>query len=117
MVRKKISVVTSAYNEEGGIKACVDEVRRVMESLADRYDYEHVIADNASLDNTLQILREIAASDPHVKVLANSRNFGAEKSAFNAFTYTTGDAAVGITADMQEPPSLIPEMVKLWESG
>jgi NAD(P)-dependent dehydrogenase (short-subunit alcohol dehydrogenase family)/glycosyltransferase involved in cell wall biosynthesis len=117
MDKKKISVVTSAYNEEAGIRACVDEVRRVMTSLADTYDYEHVIADNCSLDGTLNVLRDIAKEDPHVKVIANSRNFGAEKSAFNAIKYTTGDAVVGITADMQEPPSLIPKMAELWASG
>lgn len=117
MGKKKISVVTSAYNEEAGIRECVTEVRRVMESLGDRYDYEHVIADNCSLDGTLAILREIAKADPRVKVIANSRNFGAEKSAFNAVRFCSGDAVVGITADLQEPPEVIPRMAELWEKG
>ncbi len=68
-------------------------------------------------DRTLELLREIAAKDPRVKVLAYSRNFGAEKSSFTALRYARGDACVGITADLQEPPSLIPKMVALWEQG
>ena len=115
--RRKISVFTSAFNEELVIRECCAEVRRVMLGLADRYDYEHVVADNSSTDRTLAILRELAADDRRIKVLANSRNFGAEKSAFNALGYTTGDAVVGITADMQEPPSLVPQMVEKWEAG
>jgi NAD(P)-dependent dehydrogenase (short-subunit alcohol dehydrogenase family)/glycosyltransferase involved in cell wall biosynthesis len=116
--RKTISVVTSAYNEEAGIERCVREVRSVMESLADDgIDYEHVIADNCSTDDTLAILRRIAGEDPRVKVIANSRNFGAEKSAFNAVKYATGDAVVGITADLQEPPSVIPTMIEHWRKG
>jgi len=117
MSRRTISVVTSAYNEEAGIRRCYEEVKAVLETLSDTYDYEHVIADNCSTDKTLAILKEIAAADKRVKVLANSRNFGADKSAFNAISYTTGDAVVGISADLQEPPAVIPAMVRLWEDG
>jgi glycosyltransferase involved in cell wall biosynthesis len=117
MGKKVISVVTAAYNEEGGIERCYEEVKRVMTSLGDRYDYEHVIADNCSTDRTGEILRRLATKDTRVRVLFNSRNFGAEKSAFNALCHASGDAVVGITADMQEPPSNIPQMVALWEQG
>jgi len=116
-MKKMISVFTSAFNEEAGIERCYEEVKRVMTSLGPKYDYEHVIADNCSTDKTLEILRKLAADDRRLKVIANSRNFGAEKSAFNALTYTSGDAVVGITADLQEPPSVIPEMTRLWEEG
>jgi glycosyltransferase involved in cell wall biosynthesis len=115
--RKLISVTTPVFNEEETVQHCYEEVRRVMEGLADRYDYEHVFADNCSTDRTLALLRGIAAKDPRVKVLAYSRNFGAEKSSFTALRYSGGDACVGITADLQEPPVLIPTMVKLWEEG
>ncbi len=110
-------MITPVYNEEATVRRCHAEVRRVMEGLSARYDWEHVFADNHSEDATLEILREIARDDPHVRVLAYSRNFGAEKSGFTALRHTRGDAAVGITADLQEPPSLIPEMVALWEQG
>ncbi len=115
--RKLITVVTPLYNEEDNVRHCYSEVRRVMESLADRYDYEHVFGDNRSLDGTLGILRELAAADPRVKVLAYSRNFGAEKSSFTLLRHAAGHAVVGITADLQEPPDLIPDMVRLWEAG
>ncbi len=110
-------MITPVYNEEATVRRCYEEVRRVCESLGDRYDYEHLFGDNRSADGTLAILREIAASDPRVKVLAYSRNFGAEKSAVTLMRHASGDALVGITADLQEPPTLIPKMVDLWERG
>src|SRR5207247_861643 len=63
------------------------------------------------------MLRELAAKDPRVKVLSYSRNFGAEKSAFTALKHASGDAVIGITADLQEPPALIPRFLELWEQG
>lgn len=112
-----LTVITPVYNEELTVRHCYAEVKKILESLSERYDYEHIFSDNRSVDATLSILREIAAADPHVKVLAYSRNFGAEKSAFTAMRHATGDALVGITADLQEPPSLIPSMIELWEQG
>ena len=115
--RPLLSVYTPVYNEEPTVRHCWKTVRDVMASLGDRYDWEHVFADNCSEDRTLEILREIAAEDPHVRVLAYSKNFGAEKSSFTALRHVSGDAAVGITADLQEPPALIPQFVELWEKG
>lgn len=117
MPRKKITILTPAYNEEAGIRDCYEEVRRVMKGLEDKYDYEHIVADNCSRDRTVEILRELAKDDPHLKIIVNARNFGAERSSFNMLGYASGDAAIGIMADMQEPPSLIPEMAKIWEEG
>jgi dolichol-phosphate mannosyltransferase len=115
--RKLLSVITPVYNEELTVRRCHAEVRKVVEQLGDGYDWEHIFADNHSEDDTLSILREIVRDDPHVRVLAYSRNFGAEKSAFTALRHTRGDVVVGITADLQEPPALIPEMLTLWEQG
>jgi polyisoprenyl-phosphate glycosyltransferase len=115
--RQMLTVITPVYNEELTVRRCYEEVKKVLQSLSDRYDYEHIFSDNRSVDATLSILREIASKDPHVKVLAYSRNFGAEKSGFTAMRHASGDALVGITADLQEPPSLIPEMIELWEQG
>ena len=114
---KKISVITPVFNEEQTVQGCYEAVRSVMKSLAARYDYEHIFADNCSTDRTLEILRTIAASDHRVKILSYSRNFGAEKSGFTALKFASGDAAVGIPADLQEPPSTIPRFVELWEEG
>ena len=117
MAKKKISIITPVFNEEETVRNCYETVRRVMESLSDRYEYEHVFGDNCSTDGTLAILRELAARDPRVKVLAYSRNFGAEKSGFTLLRHASGDAIVGVTADLQEPPELIPRFVELWEQG
>jgi len=88
-----------------------------MGALAPKYDYEHIFADNCSKDGTLAILRQIAHSDPRVKVVAWSRNFGAERSGFAAMNFAVGDAVVGIPADLQEPPDQIYKFLAKWEEG
>lgn len=115
--KKLITVFTPVYNEQETVETCCAEVRKVMQSLAERYDYEHIFGDNRSRDRTLAVLEKLATEDPHVKVVAYSRNFGFERSSATLLRHASGDAVVGITADLQEPPSLIPEMVRLWEQG
>jgi len=114
---KKISVVTVCYNEEGNIREYYEEVVKVFKTLADRYTYEIIIADNASTDRTQQILGEIAAQDKNFKVIFNSRNFGVNRSGNNAFMQASGDAVVLMVSDLQDPPSLIPEFIEKWEQG
>lgn len=114
---KIISIVTPVFNEEETVRRCHEEVARVMKALAPKYDYEHLFADNCSTDRTLSILREIASTDPRVKVVAWSRNFGAERSGFAAMNFTIGDAVIGIPADLQEPPDQIPKFIAKWEEG
>ncbi len=116
-MKKKISILSPAFNEEGNVQRCCDEVRAIMQPLLDRYDYEHIFGDNCSTDKTLQILREIAAQDPNVKVLTYSRNWGVNKSGITLVRHCTGDAAIPIPADLQDPVELIPRLVELWEQG
>lgn len=113
----KISIFTPVYNEEATVRRCYEEIRAVFEGMGGAHTYEHVFGDNQSKDGTLAILREIAAQDPNVKVLVYSRNFGAEKSGVTLLRHTTGDACLGIAADLQEPPGLIPAMIASWEAG
>lgn len=116
--KKVISVVTPVYNELHTVADCYTTVREVFEQHLPEYDYEHVFCDNASTDGTDAVLRELAASDPRVKVILNSRNFGGGRSTFNGILRTTGDAVfVFLPADMQDPPELIPEFVRKWEQG
>ena len=116
--KKLISVVSATWNEEENVQYCYDAVKKVFEEHLSDYDYEHIICDNASTDKTLGLLREIARKDKRVKVIVNSRNFGAARSAFNGLMSTQGDAVIfAISADLQDPPSLIPEFVKKWEEG
>jgi glycosyltransferase involved in cell wall biosynthesis len=117
-IRKTISIVSPCYNEEENVRACHQAVRDLFAGPLADYDCEHIFADNASSDATPEILREIAAEDPSVKVILNARNFGPFRSMFNALRYATGDAVVVFLAvDLQDPPEMIVEFVKLWESG
>ena len=115
---KKLSIITPCYNEEVNVEICAQELKKVMQEKLAGYDYEHIFADNASSDSTLQKLREIAAVDAHIKIISNSRNVGPFRNMWNAMKSATGDAVVPLLpADLQDPPSVIPELVKYWEQG
>jgi glycosyltransferase involved in cell wall biosynthesis len=92
-------------------------VRAVMESSLSRYDYEHLFIDNCSSDATVEVLRDIALRDRRVRVIVNSRNYGQSRSPYHGMLQITGDAFVGIVADLQTPPDVIPELVGRWEQG
>ena len=114
---KTISVITPCYNEEVNVEICAAELKKVMEELPG-YEYEHIFADNASTDSTLIKLREMAAKDKHVKVISNSRNVGPFRNMWNGMKSATGDVVIPqLAADLQDPPSVIPEFVKNWEAG
>ncbi len=81
------------------------------------YDFEYVFIDNASTDNTVALLKEIAAHDRRVKIIVNTRNFGHIRSPYWGFIQTTGDATVYLASDLQDPPEVIPEFIKGWEEG
>jgi polyisoprenyl-phosphate glycosyltransferase len=116
--RKLLSVVTPCFNEEASIVHCYETVRDIVEKELSGYDYEHIIADNASTDGTLALLRGIAGRDKRVKIIANARNFGPMRSHFNALLAASGDVVVVfVPADLQDPPELIPQFVRLWEQG
>ena len=115
---KKLSIITPCYNEEVNVEICAQELKKVMQEKLSGYDYEHIFADNASTDATLIKLRELAAKDDHIKVISNSRNVGPFRNMWNAMKSATGDAVVPLLpADLQDPPSVIPELVKHWEQG
>ncbi len=116
--RRLISIITPVYNEQENVADCYAAVKQVFDKQLPQYDYEHIFCDNASLDNTAALLRGLAAKDKHVKVILNSRNFGASRSGFNGLMSAQGDAVVfTIAADLQDPPAIIPEFVKKWEEG
>ena len=105
MSQKTISIITPCYNEEANVLNLYNQVREVMLTLP--YEYEHIFIDNSSRDNTVAILRMIAAEDPNVKVIVNSRNFGHIRSPIHALFAARGDAMLGIVADLQDPPPMI----------
>jgi dolichol-phosphate mannosyltransferase len=114
--RKLISVVAPAYNEE----ACVSELARQLVSVMSRlseYEFEVIIVENGSSDNTWQILKTIAAGDQRFKPIRLSRNFGMDGGVTAGLEFVTGDACVLMTADLQDPPDLIVDFVRKWEEG
>jgi len=113
---RTISVITPCYNEEDNVREVYERVRAAIAS-AGSYSYEHIFIDNASLDNTLEELKHLAARDKNVKVIRNTRNFGHVRSPMHAFNQTTGDAVIGIVADLQDPPEMIVDMIHKWEEG
>lgn len=113
---KLISVVTPCYNEEQNIRELHSQIQRVFSNLP-KYAYEHICIDNASQDDTLQVLRELARNDKSLKVIANARNFGHIRSPHHAMLQAKGDAVIVMASDLQDPPELIPEFIKKWEAG
>ena len=116
MDEKTISIMTPCYNEEANVLELYERVRAAMVSIG-KYRYEHILIDNASTDNTLGILRAIAALDPNVKIIRNARNFGHIRSPQYALFQTRGDCVIGLASDLQDPPEMIPEFVRKWEEG
>jgi polyisoprenyl-phosphate glycosyltransferase len=115
---KTISIVTPCYNEEENVRDCYEAVRQLFERELTGYRREHIFCDNASTDNTLHILRSIAAEDHSVRVIVNARNFGPLKNTFNGVMASSGDAVLlFLPADLQDPPELLPQFVKQWEEG
>jgi glycosyltransferase involved in cell wall biosynthesis len=115
-VSKLISVVSPCYNEEQNVELLYDRIKAVFAQLP-QYRYELIFIDNASTDNTVAVLKRIAAQDRRVKIIVNMRNFGHARSGFHGVIQANGDAVVYLVADLQEPPELIPEFLKHWEAG
>jgi glycosyltransferase involved in cell wall biosynthesis len=113
---KTISVVSPCYNEEGNVEELYERVRAVMNRLG-QYRYEHIFIDNCSKDRTMEVLRRLALRDRNVKVIENTRNFGAIRSPIHAFTQASGDAVIILLSDLQDPPELLEDMVREWERG
>lgn len=114
--RKLISITTPCYNEQENVEELYRQVRDVFATLP-QYQYEHIFIDNASTDNTVKVLRGMAAKDPRVRIIVNTRNFGSVRSGYYAVLQANGDAVISIVADLQEPPGMIVEFLKKWEEG
>lgn len=116
MLNKKISVVIPCYREAANIRALYERLKKTLN--ANTADWEIIFADNNSPDNSEEIFRALAAEDKRVKVIFFSRNFGNSQYGYAAGTeYASGDAVVWIDGDLQDPPELIPELIKKWQEG
>lgn len=113
---KHISVVTPCYNEEGNVEELARRIREVFEALPE-YSYEHIFADNASTDNTVEVVKRLAAEDSRIKLIVNNRNFGHVRSPYHAMLQASGDAVIAMASDLQDPPELIKDFLAKWEAG
>lgn len=112
-----ISVVVPVYRSEDILPHTHERLTRVLEGLAPEFTYEIVYVDDGSPDGSLQVLRDIAASDDRARVLALSRNFGHQISLTAGLDAARGDVVVIIDDDLQDPPEVIPGMLELWREG
>ena len=112
----KISVVSGTFNEGENVEDIYRQVKEVFAGLP-QYEYEHLFIDNASTDNTVAVLRRLAAQDPNLKVIVNARNFGPIRSWYYGMLQGTGDAVIAIASDLQDPPVLIKDFIAEWEKG
>ena len=113
---KKISVVIPMYYEEEVANECYNRTKKVLNGL-ENYDHEIIFVNDGSKDKTLPILKEIAAKDEKAKVISFSRNFGHQAAVTAGLKFVTGDCILIIDSDMQDPPELLVDMLKLWEDG
>ena len=114
---KKLSLVIPMYYEEEVAQTCYDRVKENLDKIKDNYNYEIVFVNDGSKDKTLSILKDIAKKDKNVKVVSFSRNFGHQVAVTAGLKYVTGDAVLIMDADLQDPPEVIPDMLKKWEEG
>ena len=114
--RKLISIISPTYNEIDNVEELYERVRQVIEQFP-QYQFEYLIIDNASTDGTDVKLKELAKLDQRVKVIINTRNFGHIRSPYWGIIQTSGEATVYLASDLQDPPELIPELIRLWEEG
>lgn len=114
---KKISVVIPTYNEEENVKPMAQAVTALFEVQLNSYDYEIIFIDNCSVDKTREYLEEMCSADKHIKAIFNAKNFGQFNSPYYGLLQSTGDCAVLLAADFQDPVDMIPAFVAEWEKG
>lgn len=113
---KKISIIIPAYNEEESLPLLYDRLNKVISNL-ENYEFEMLFINDGSKDNTLKIIKELREKDARVSYVDFSRNFGKEVAMIAGLDYAKGDCVIFIDADLQDPPELIPELIKYWEEG
>lgn len=115
--RPLISIVTPCWNEEECLEPYFQQVNDAISDSEADVDLEFLLVDDGSTDRTPEIMRQIADRDPRVRILRMSRNFGSYPSISAGLYHARGDAAICISADLQDPPTLIPRMIDLWRKG
>ena len=113
---KKISIIVPAYNEEESLPLLYERLNKIMNSISN-YEFEVLFVNDGSKDKTIQIIKELRQKDGRICYVDFSRNFGKEIAMIAGLDYAKGDAVIFMDADLQDPPELIPELIKYWEEG
>ena len=106
-----ISIIIPCYNEEDSIPLIYNELKKVSNNM--KYDFEFIFVNDGSIDNSLSVLKKLSAKDKQVKYIHFSRNFGKEAAMYAGLSKSKGDYVTIMDADLQDPPSLLPEMLRL----
>ncbi len=113
---KKITIIIPAYNEEESLPHLYERLEKLMSSM-EHYEFEILFVNDGSKDNTINLIKEYREKDNRICYVDFSRNFGKEIAMIAGLDYATGDCVIFMDADLQDPPELIPELVKYWEEG
>ena len=113
---KKITIIVPSYNEEEALPYLYERLNAMMNEL-NKYDFEVLFVNDGSKDRTLELIKEMREKDNRISYVNFSRNFGKETAMIAGLDYATGDAVIFIDADLQDPPEVIPELIKWWEEG
>lgn len=114
---KKISIIIPAYNEEESLPYLYERLENMINPLEDRYEFEILFVNDGSKDKTIDLIKEYREKDKRICYVDFARNFGKEIAMKAGIDYCTGDAVIFLDADLQDPPELIPELIKYWEEG
>lgn len=115
-MKRKVSIVVPCYNEQESLPHLYEAVSSLMDSLP-QYQWELLLINDGSRDDTMPVIRRLASKDSRVSYVNLSRNFGKENAMLAGFDYVKGDCMILMDADLQDPPSLIPDMLRYWEDG
>ena len=115
--KKLISIASPAYNEAENIPLIVEEVKRVMVGLKEKYDFEYILVNDGSTDDTWEAILKEAKKDPRIKGICFSRNFGHQMALTAGLDHAKGDAVIYCDSDLQHPPNIFPKLIKEWERG
>lgn len=115
-MKRKVSIVVPCYNEQESLPHLYEAVSSLMDSLP-QYQWELLLINDGSCDDTMPVIRRLASKDSRVSYVNLSRNFGKENAMLAGFDYVKGDCMILMDADLQDPPSLIPDMLRYWEDG
>lgn len=113
---KRIDIIVPCFNEEEVLPIFIKETDKVLNEI-ETYSFRYILVDDGSRDNTLAVMKKLAAGSERIKYISFSRNFGKESALFAGFEYACGDYVVVMDADLQHPPALIPAMIKSMEAG